>query len=469
MHDWTILLYLAGDNGRVFKTADGNLVRALSAMTGAALADLAEAQQVGTTERIAMLAQLDTLKPLPGCPQGTYRLEIRQSATPADDIVEVIPEANTGDPAELARFIVWGMQRCPATRTMLVLWNHGVGWKDTDLYKRVRAESRSAAEGEEERAKNMAPFVTTLLWADRLAQASGDAATRAILYDDTSLDFLGNVEMSQALRVAQVAETPDDVTAIFADPARLQAAMHGTTAARRRLSLLGMDACLMAMIEVQYQVRACAEVMVASQEVVPMQGWPYATILEQLNANPAMTPQALARLIVQEYAASIQDRPVTLSSVDLASTREVQRQIARMAAALNEAYPYDSVLRSAWARAAGELRGVFRDRDYVDLAEFVARLHAYYYDGAGVDAAVLESSASLRDWLRSDAGPVLACAATGKYKDANVSGITVYVPRCHADAAGGDQPKLPPSPAYQELDFASSGWLELLQTVYETH
>ena len=57
-----------------------------------------------------------------------------------------------------------------------------------------------------------------------------------------------------------------------------------------------MDACLMAMIEVQYQVRKFADVMVASQEVEPMHGWPYTEILEKLNLRPTMDAAELGTL-----------------------------------------------------------------------------------------------------------------------------------------------------------------------------
>ena len=82
------------------------------------------------------------------------------------------------------------------------------------------------------------------------------------------MDFLTNVEMSQALRVAEFAQDEAEAAAIFKDADRLKEIMtRGTEGSLRHLSIIGMDACLMAMIEVQYQVRKFADVMVASQEV----------------------------------------------------------------------------------------------------------------------------------------------------------------------------------------------------------
>jgi hypothetical protein len=327
--EWTILLYMAGDNGATFQGKYGKY-SLMAEMTGAGITDIAEVETVGTTDQVAVLAQFDTLpskdplaKELGTEAGGTYRLEIHQGHTTLENIVEVMPDVNTGDPAELARFIVWGMNRCPAKRTMLVLWNHGLGWKDDDIYAKVRGMSRSAAQGRNARGSNAALFRSTAKSISRRASRTRSSDARAILCDDTSMDFLTNKEMSQALRVAEFAADEADAMAIFSDKARLDQLMSwGNEGALRHLNIIGMDACLMAMIEVQYQVRQFADVMVASQEVEPMNGWPYHKILTDLNDRPTMSPQELSTIIVDRFVESyVNDsrrRPdVTQSAIDL--------------------------------------------------------------------------------------------------------------------------------------------------------
>ncbi len=304
--DWTILLYMAGDNGATFQGKYGKF-SLMAQMTSAGVEDLTEA--VGSTDQVAVLAQFDTLpskdplaKELGTENGGAYRLEVRAGQSVRDNIVEIIPETNTGDPAELAKFIVWGMNRCPARHTMLVLWNHGLGWKDDDIYQKVRSVSRSATRGGHQRERNVAMFRSTAKTIDRRASRTRNPDTRAILCDDSSMDFLTNQEMSQALRVAEFAadeadvaaifgdKDEADVAAIFGDKPRLDQMMGwGNEGALRHLSIIGMDACLMAMIEVQYQVRKFADIMVASQEVEPMKGWPYDTILGDLTPLSSST------------------------------------------------------------------------------------------------------------------------------------------------------------------------------------
>jgi len=85
----------------------------------------------------------------------------------------------------------------------------------------------------------------------------------AIAFDDSSLDFLDNAKLQQAFREAE-------------------------EQTRQKVSLIGMDACLMSMVEVAYQLRANANYMVGSQEVEPLSGWPYTAILGSLTSDSGL-------------------------------------------------------------------------------------------------------------------------------------------------------------------------------------
>ncbi|MEA3335591.1 MAG: clostripain-related cysteine peptidase [Chloroflexota bacterium] len=460
--DWTILLYMGGDNGKIFET-DLGAYALMAEMTTAGHRDIAEIQEVGSTDRVAVLAQFDTLGEDPDIQQGSYRLEIRQGNNTWDDVVEVIPEINTGDPCELARFVIWGMARCPARHTLLILWNHGIGWKDNDVYQTVRSGSHAAALNLKPRSKNVAFFSATADWARKLGQDIDDDLLRGILYDDTSLDFLTNVELSQALRVAEIAESEDDAAAIFADPTRLEAVMSDhEQEPQRQLSAIGMDACLMAMIEVFHQVRDFAAVAIASQELEPLNGWPYTGILEKLNGDPEISPRQLGILIVEEYGKAYQSRPITQSAVDLTTMKTTAHRVGNLARAITEIYPDESAFRRAYQSAADTARGIFEDPDYVDLHHFVTLLRRHYLENGGMDLRLLATSTVLRDWIASSRGPVVSNVATGKYAAPRATGLSIYLPASHAPY------NVQPSPAYKELDFADTGWLEMLETIYQT-
>ena len=468
--EWTILLYMAGDNGATFQSKYGKY-SLMAEMTGAGITDIDEVETIGTTDQVAVLAQFDTLPAKDtlaadtGAAAGsTYRLEIHKGRSVAENIVEVLPDVNTGDPAELARFIVWGMDRCPAKRTMLVLWNHGLGWKDDDLYAKVRGMSRAAAQGRNPRGSNAALFRSTAKSISRRATRAKDDSTRAILCDDTSMDFLTNKEMSQALRVAEFATDEADAVAVFSDKERLNQLMSwGNEGARRHLSIIGMDACLMAMIEVQYQVRKFADVMVASQEVEPMHGWPYNTILADLNARPSMSPQELSTIIVdrfvESYLADSRRQPdVTQSAIDLSRLGEAADLVQPFARALAKEYADNIFLEKAYANARDNAQRngyAFEDAklEYLDLISFLDALIQGYRSEGGASKAI-EAATGLRDWLLSDHSPVIHNAVSGKF-EGKVHGISIYVP----DAKDG------PSPLYDDLDFKSSGWAKTVNKI----
>jgi len=463
--EWTILLYMAGDNGATFQGKYGKF-SLMAQMTSAAVEDLTEA--VGSTDQVAVLAQFDTLpskdplaKELGTENGGAYRLEVRAGQSVKDNIVEIIPETNTGDPAELARFIVWGMNRCPARHTMLVLWNHGLGWKDDDIYQKVRSIARSVRSAKPDRAHNVAMFRSTARTIHRRASRTRSPSTRAILCDDTSMDFLTNQEMSQALRVAEFAADEADVAAIFGDKPRLDQLMGwGHEGALRHLSIIGMDACLMAMIEVQYQVRKFADIMVASQEVEPMKGWPYNTILGDLTARPSMLPRELAAVIVDRFAESFvadsrRQPDVTQSAIDLSRLGEAAGLFQPLARALAKEFSEDIFLEKAYedARDKAQRDGyAFEDPEYVDLVSFLAAL-INGYKGSGATPKTIELAAALQDWLKSANSPVIRNATTGKF-DGKAHGVSIYVPR--------DQP----SPLYDELDFKAAGWHSAVKKIF---
>jgi hypothetical protein len=267
---WTFMVYMAGDNGRVFP--DGRQLMADLQAYG--WNDLQKMPAVGSTEQLAIVAQYDSLDRR----DATPRFYI-DGQTQYGTLVDQIPPVNTGDPRCLTDFIVWGMTHYPADHYALILWNHGSGWKDEDIYARYRTAEPAIRSAELTRGLRRGALRSTLFISTAgQIMSMQDSRDRAICYDDSSMDFLDTGELAMALRSAQ-------------------------QQTGRRLAVLGMDACLMSMVEVAYEVHECADVLVSSQEVAPATGWPYTEILRTLADNPLLSPHDLGALITQEYAA----------------------------------------------------------------------------------------------------------------------------------------------------------------------
>src|SRR5215510_7905000 len=116
---WTVMVYLAGDNN----------------LDAASLADLAEMKKVGSTDEVDVVAELDRQ----GAGIGTKRYHLQKGTPLAKDAVEDLGETDTGDPAVLKSFLMWGIKNYPAEKYLVVLWNHGAGWDDTDIYRTARS------------------------------------------------------------------------------------------------------------------------------------------------------------------------------------------------------------------------------------------------------------------------------------------------------------------------------------------
>jgi len=97
------------------------------------------------------------------------------------------------------------------------------------------------------------------------------------------------------------------------------------------------DACLMAMVEVAYSIRDCADVMVASEETLPVPGQPYRLTLSRIVSNPGMSPYEFSRTAIDEYMGYYVPRYVgtfTLSAISLTSLDEVVSAADQLAGAI---------------------------------------------------------------------------------------------------------------------------------------
>jgi len=389
---WTVLVYLAGDNS----------------LDAAGVADLAEMKAAGSTADVAVVAEFDR-----GGGKGARRYALRRGTALAADVVADLGRLNTGDPRNLLDFVRWGIGAYPAERYALVLWNHGQGWDDTDIYADERLRRlRPLARGRVRRALFRPPVRRLLHDAVRKFRS------RAILLDDDARDFLDNGEMKTV--VTQAAQV-----------------------AGHKLDLLGMDACLMAMAEVAFQVRDGAACAVGSEQTEPGGGWPYDRILRALAARPAMDGRALAATVVREYLASYGAADgVTQSACDLARAGALAEAVAALAAALTGALG-DPALRQRVFAARGRVQS-YEVADNVDLGDLCALLAAAAprTDLAAAAAGVLRVLAG----EGGDAGFVLAQGAKGSALRAS-RGLAIYFPTRAV------------SPLYARLDWArATGW-----------
>ncbi len=132
-------------------------------------------------------------------------------------------------------------------------------------------------------------------WRDR----SPVSVVKGICQDDTSGDYLSLPEVHEAFDT------------IYKDKGK-------------KIDLIGMDACLMGMLEVAYSVKDYGKYIVFSEASEPGSGWAYDGFLRDLADTPSMDGSQLGRSIVESYGEEYSSvSNVTLSCVDLSKIDNV--------------------------------------------------------------------------------------------------------------------------------------------------
>ena len=406
------MVYMGGDNGST-----------LSSLEGAGEADLAEMKQIGSTDHLNVVVQYDRMSD-----HRTRRYRITRGGALVRDQVADLGETNTGDPQVLRNFISWAVTTYPADHYALVLWNHGSGWKEDNIYALGKSlklgqealTSRQARRFAQRRASR-AFFNTTM--ARLLEQLS---PTRAVLFDDSSRDFLDNAELTNVLAFA--------------------AGVIGA-----KLDLLGMDACLMSMLEVAYQCRRSVNVFVGSEETEPAAGWPYQRVLGLLSKNAEQEASALGTAVVSEYVASYETAPVTevvtQAALDLRRADAAATALDGLAVALMAGLA-DPNIYAAIRRARRDAQS-FYDRDYLDLLSLATLFQKYCQSQPIYDAAQ-----QLIDVITPGAPGSLVLSARSLGREmAEAHGVSIYFP-----------PEGRVSPFYEALEISkTTRWNDFLE------
>ena len=107
---WTILQYSACDND----------------LYNWMIQDIDEAEVVGSTDTMNLVAQVDH-----GSHGSCQRMQLLKDAARGihSPVVEDLGSVNMSDPHTLADFIKWGVKNYPAENYMVIISDHGDGWK----------------------------------------------------------------------------------------------------------------------------------------------------------------------------------------------------------------------------------------------------------------------------------------------------------------------------------------------------
>ncbi len=280
--DWTIMVFMNGDND----------------LEPFAVDNFRQMAKVGSTDLVNIVVQFDRLSAnnhltTPDWSQ-TLRFRVKKDMEPIPhEALEDIGEADMGDPQVLQAFITWARTEFPAKHYMLVIWDHGQGYRD------LREEQLSNIERQRRKVEG--------------TEGKKGFVVKPGSFRTISEDVTNNHDKLYG--------------------SQIQEALHKSLGTDK-LDILGYDACLMGMVETGYSIRSFARIMVASEELEPMPGWNYEYWLAPLVKHPEMTPAALSKILVDAYArnyapgSAFEYSATTLSAIDLSNMDQIAARIS---------------------------------------------------------------------------------------------------------------------------------------------
>ena len=286
-----------------------------------AIKDINEMEQVGSDGQINILVLVDRINGYDSSngdwtdTRLYYVTQDNDDKTITSSLISCWGELDMSNPDTLTNFLIHCQEHFPADHTLLTLWNHGAG-----VYPKALATRNKGI----------------------------------------SFDYTSGITKWFCLTTDEVA------TALF----------EAEKITNQKVDIVNMDACLMQMLEVAYEWRDLVNYIVGSEETVPGPGNNYTSLLARLKSNTAIEPEALSRLIVEDYynAYRTTTNNTTYSSISLSEEPFGQfiETFTTFAKAINEAANNREemeLIYNAWTATTS-----FEYLEFRDLMDFLNEL-----------------------------------------------------------------------------------------------
>lgn len=392
-------------------------------------------KEIGSTEKLNILVQMDVAKdPL------THRVKILEGC--GEEIT--LPQKAIYNPStELISATEWAISY-PAKKIVINLWSHGTG--SIDRSRKSNCLKKSSTEKNHE-------------WLGLFHTPPKKIKTRGILY---------NYPKKTYLSVPMLGKTCTTIAQML----------------DHKINILGADACLMAMIEVAYEIRDSVEYFVASEQIIPCSGWPYSNFLQKLASNPSTSTIQCTRNIVDAFEEFYTDNSIdwgaeyfTLSSIHIARIPTAVKAFSHFVDAIRIALSTNSanaVARFRAARAKSLVVDIENNYPFIDLIDFYNNIIDQFTNystppelsnrisSQEAAAANLASSIAIQGVIEATEKAKNAClksivyATASQYYQGRANGISIYFPQANRIER-----------SYRNTQFAQdTGWPELISTMY---
>lgn len=350
--NWTMLVFVQANNN----------------LSSFAMQNFNDMAMIGSTENLTTLVQwYQPNKP------GIWRYKIELGRMVLDECIGTNdPHADGTTTNELVDAMRWAVNKYPANQYSLVLWNHGIGIIDPVWGKmrpwqvhqpRLGLAQEIVRDNQRIQLVNLAEAVDTPL----AGLTDNTATTTCCLLDYVISDTRGILFNEQSRRYMDNASLCSALTTIKTDVLNNQ-----------KIDLLGMDACLMAMLEVGYLAKDAAKILVASQEVELARGWNWLEVVTMMNVAKT-TPSSIGEAIVSSFETLYKNRIpfYTQSAINLDGMDPIRESIDAVINTYNQCKTDNKTKMHDIIRKARHSCQRFSSQNYIDLHSFLAEIQKH--------------------------------------------------------------------------------------------
>lgn len=355
-------------------------------MQEAARSSLASLASIGSSEDVGITAMID----LPGLDTPYYVMPQRPKGKCTWQVYpdRFLPNVNSASIETIADFLEWSSTNCPAKKIALVFWGHGYALDDFD----PKLEQGGAGSN----------TVRATVRAASGFSADGQNELR-LLFDSSHDAVLNNRDFGSALRGFNVG---------LGD--------------KRKIQVLGLDCCNMAMAEVLSELQDYADFLVAAESMLPFRSWlstpGLANFLENCKYEPEEFAKKAVDLFIKSYDPAT-DPYLAISVSNFRKCPELERKMkaltAKLLIAIDEPENRAAIDR-AWLRDVN-----FLVDGFIDLGTFCNLLREEMKGNSDVCSAAGDVIKVLKDDV------VLHHKVAPYVPDRNISlatGLTIWFP-----------------------------------------
>ncbi len=424
--EWTVLVYVQAKNN----------------LSKFAAKNLSDMSTIGSNANLNMLVQWYQLNQ-----KGVWRYKINKNKIELDTYLPIDTDGNQSK--DLVDSMNWAVTKYAAKNYGLILWNHGVGILDP-VWGAMRGNIYGLGMGIDTDAISDNPrmqiedltFTSTQEEKDiheQLLEEQEVFTQRGILFNENSRTYMTNQQLSEALRQIKT-----------------------NVLKGKKIDVLGMDACLMAMVEMAYQTKEYANYMIASQEVELAYGWDYLSLMQGLSFG-GITPETFAKSVVATYERYYKNRIkfYTQSAVTLSKMNLIKESINTVVNKFKACKQHDGLIIKKLIQEARKNSLQFSAKNYIDLYSFYSKFdtllkNAYtptsqkILNSAALKKSVTELKEALSVSMKLVENSVIA--NTAGQSVASAKGLSIYFPVTQIDKS------------YYLTDFAKDClWIDFLR------